>query len=228
MQYVRKAESRGSVDIGWLKSQHTFSFGEYYDPNHMGISVLRVINDDIVQPGQGFSTHGHKDMEIISYVITGAVAHKDSEGNETVIPAGDVQVMSAGSGIQHSEYNPSKSKEVNFLQIWIQPNVTGITPSYGQMTIQNQGTLTPLVTGDGREGTLKINQDASLYKVILVKDEELSLATHMRQGYFHIVKGEVKIQEQWLSAGDAFSVEQNKVIKLVASGDVEALWFDLP
>ncbi len=144
MKYFRKATERGTVDLGWLKSQHSFSFGHYYDPAHMGISALRVINEDRVQPGQGFDTHGHRDMEIISYVVSGALKHKDSQGNEYLVPAGEVQRMSAGSGIMHSEYNASDSEPVHFLQIWIQPKFRGITPSYEQMQVHQHGAMTPL------------------------------------------------------------------------------------
>ncbi len=227
MKYIRKGNQRGAVNLGWLKSQHTFSFGEYYDPDHMGVSVLRVINDDIVQPGKGFATHGHDNMEIISYVVKGSVAHKDSEGNEAVIPAGDVQIMSAGSGIRHSEYNPSQSEAVNFLQIWIQPSQRNVNPAYGQMTIQDTGTLTPLVTPDGREGTLKIHQNASLYKVMLDVNESLTLRSDERCGYFHLVKGAITVKGQSFVAGDAFAIE-NDVIELSANEPLEALWFDLP
>jgi redox-sensitive bicupin YhaK (pirin superfamily) len=228
MQYIRKSHDRGVADLGWLQSHHTFSFGEYYDPAHMGVSALRVINDDIVQPGKGFGTHGHQDMEIISYVISGAVAHKDSEGNEAIIPAGDVQIMSAGRGIRHSEYNPSSEAETNFLQIWIQPNKKGVKPAYGQMTIESKGTFTPLVTPDGRDNSLSMNQDASLYKVSMVSNEELTLANGERNGYLHIVKGIVAVSGKVFSAGDAFALGPHEKVELEAKTGLEALWFDLP
>ena len=228
MQFIRKSHDRGVVDLGWLHSHHTFSFGEYHDPEYMGISALRVINDDIVQPGKGFATHGHKDMEIISYVVSGAVAHKDSEGNEAIIPAGDVQIMSAGRGIRHSEFNPSNAIETNFLQIWIQPNKKGVVPAYGQMTIQSKGTFTPLVTPDGHEGSLTMNQDASLYQLRMVKDEELTLANAERHSYLHIVKGELSAAGEVFTAGDAFALGQHEKVALLAKTNIEALWFDLP
>lgn len=227
MKYIRKADQRGAANFGWLKSQHSFSFGSYYDPEHMGISALRVINDDIVQPGRGFETHGHDNMEIISYVVKGAVAHKDSEGNEAVIPAGDVQIMSAGTGIRHSECNPSQTEDVTFLQIWIQPNQRNVTPAYGQMTIETTGKLTPLVTPDGRNNTLKMNQDAILYKVILDANELLTLSSDKRSGYFHLVKGAITVGDMLFGAGDAFAIEDDAV-EISASEPVEALWFDLP
>lgn len=144
MVYLRKSEERGKVNLGWLKSNHSFSFGHYYDVNHMGFSVLRVINDDVVQPGRGFDTHGHKDMEIVSYVVKGALKHKDSAGNEYQVPEGDIQVMSAGRGIMHSEYNASDTEEVNFLQIWILPNQKGGAPSYGQRALAPKVETNPL------------------------------------------------------------------------------------
>lgn len=228
MLFIRKSKDRGVADLGWLQSHHTFSFGEYHDPEHMGVSALRVINDDIVQPAKGFATHSHNDMEIISYVISGAIAHKDSEGNEAVIPAGDVQIMSAGRGIHHSEYNPSSEAETNFLQIWIQPNKKGVKPTYGQMTVESKRTLTPLVTPDGRDNSLSMNQDASLYKLRMGEDEELTLANTARHGYLHIVKGMVTAAGQIFSAGDAFALGPHEKVELQAKTEVEALWFDLP
>lgn len=167
-------------------------------------------------------------MEIISYVISGAVAHKDSEGNEAIIPAGDVQIMSAGRGIRHSEFNPSSEVETNFLQIWIEPNKKGADPAYGQMTIKPKGTFTPLVTVDGHENSLIMNQDASLYLVRMVKNEELTLANAERHGYLHIVKGELKAGGEVFTSGDAFALGQHEKVELLAKTNIEALWFDLP
>ena len=161
MNYTRAANARGSVDFGWLQSQHTFSFGSYQDPAHMGVSVLRVINEDRVAPGAGFDTHGHRDMEIISYVRSGAIRHEDSMGHQFVLPAGEVQVMSAGSGVTHSEFNASNTEPLHFLQIWIEPNRLGTAPRYEQRQITQNGALTPLVTGDGRDGSLTMQQDAA-------------------------------------------------------------------
>ncbi|KZZ46584.1 pirin, partial [Thalassolituus sp. HI0120] len=162
-------------NFGWLNSQHSFSFGHYYDPKHMGFSALRVINDDSVAPGAGFDTHGHRDMEIISYVLEGAIEHKDSMGHSYIVPAGDVQRMSAGTGVTHSEFNHSKQHNLRFLQIWIQPNKLGITPGYQQQKIEQRGKLTPLVTPDGSDGSLSIQQDVSLYRVALNRGESLQL-----------------------------------------------------
>ncbi|MEW9796943.1 pirin family protein [Alteromonas sp. CYL-A6] len=232
MQYIRKSHERGGVDFGWLQSQHSFSFGSYFDPNHMGFSVLRVINDDWVKPGKGFGTHGHKDMEIISYVVEGALKHKDSTGNDYVIPAGDVQRMSAGKGIMHSEFNPSDNEEVNFLQIWITPNVQEAEPGYEQKTIQDKGKLTPLVTPNGEGNSLSINQDASMYRVKLVPGESLELTTGERFGYLHTVKGQFTAVSNdstvSFGQGDAFGAITGQTILITADTDVEALWFDLP
>ncbi|GGW88763.1 pirin family protein [Alteromonas halophila] len=230
--YIRRAKERGSVDMGWLQSKHSFSFGHYYDEQHMGFSVLRVINDDIVSPGRGFGTHGHRDMEIISYVISGSLKHKDSTGNDYEIPAGDIQRMSAGKGILHSEFNPSEDEPVNFLQIWIIPDKTGITPEYEQKTITGNGELTPLVSPDGRSNTLRIHQDAYLYRVSLAKDNCLPLKSHDRFGYLHVVRGSLSLTgsgtDLVLGAGDAIGVEQATSLDLTATEDTEAIWFDLP
>lgn len=232
MKYIRRSHDRGVANFGWLDSKHSFSFGHYYDPNHMGVSVLRVINDDVVQPGRGFDTHGHRDMEIISYVIDGALEHKDSTGNIYTVPAGEVQRMSAGRGVMHSEYNASDKEAVNFLQIWIQPNVFGIEPGYEQKRIEQNGPLTPLVTSNGTDGSLSMNQDASLYRLMLEKQQQITLyvSTHTtnRVGYLHIVSGSLAANGTDFSAGDAFMVTADEVTEIVASSDVEALWFDLP
>lgn len=226
--YIRKAQERGLVNMGWLQSHHSFSFGSYYDPRHMGVSALRVINDDVVQGGQGFGTHGHRDMEIISYVIDGALEHQDSTGNRFVVPAGEVQRMSAGSGIMHSEYNASKTDTVNFLQIWIQPNVTGIPPGYEQKRIEQDGKLTPLVTPNGDNGSLSIHQDASVYRLMLTPGETQVLEAGDRIGYLHVVKGTVTSAQGDFAKGDAFSLASGESIELVAEEALEALWFDLP
>lgn len=231
MNYIRRAESRGQVNLGWLQSKHSFSFGHYFDAQHMGVSVLRVINEDLVKAGQGFGTHGHQDMEIISYVIRGALEHKDSMNNTYLVPAGDIQRMSAGTGVTHSEYNASSEDEVKFLQIWIKPQSTGIKPSYQQKTIEQQGKLTPLVTPDGENGSLSMHQDASIHQLVLAPGEsiELSAAT-ARVGYLHIVEGDLTVMEQTQSfaAGDAFTLDDHETLTLQADSPLTALWFDLP
>jgi hypothetical protein len=227
MNYIRKSEDRGIVNFGWLQSKHSFSFGNYYDPKHMGVSVLRVINDDMVMPGQGFGTHGHRDMEIISYVTEGALKHEDSEGNKHIVPAGDIQRMSAGSGVMHSEYNASKTDKVRFFQIWIQPNKMGIKPSYAQKTIPQNGPLTPLVTATGENGTLSMNQDASLSRLVLNEADTFKLKTN-RIGYLHIIKGEVMINGVYFGAGDALASEGKQALELESLSKLEALWFELP
>ncbi len=228
MKYIRRAEDRGIADFGWLHSKHSFSFGQYYDQNHMGVSALRVINDDMVMAGRGFGEHGHRDMEIISYVIEGALKHEDSTGNKYVVPAGDVQRMSAGRGVMHSEFNASDSDPVKFLQIWIQPNVVGIEPSYEQKRIVQKGPLTPLITPKGEGDTLSINQDASLHRLVLKKGESFSLETADRIGYLHLIKGQISTKGSVFAAGDAFAIEANQTERVLADSDIEALWFDLP
>ncbi|MCB5163140.1 pirin family protein [Marinomonas algarum] len=228
MNYIRKSEHRGVANFGWLQSKHSFSFGNYYDPKHMGVSVLRVINDDMVMPGQGFGEHGHRDMEIISYVIEGALKHDDSTGNSYVVPAGDVQRMSAGRGVRHSEFNASKTEKVKFLQIWIQPNVTGIKPSYEQKSLPQQGVLTTLVAPNGENGALSINQDASISRLVLKKDDSIRLSTAQRVGYLHLIKGQINVDGHTFKEGDAFAVEPERTFEVTANAALEALWFDLP
>ncbi|GAA0375174.1 pirin family protein [Bowmanella denitrificans] len=228
MDYIRLADSRGRANFGWLDSRHTFSFGHYHDAQHMGISALRVINDDRVRGGAGFDTHGHRDMEIISYVLEGALQHKDSTGNEFNIPAGDVQLMSAGSGILHSEYNASRTDTVHFLQIWIQPNVRGVKPGYQQATIQQMDKLTPLVTPDGRDGTLSIRQDATLSRLELRAGESIELPVGDRSGYLHMLSGQAQSGQQSLHSGDGVGLVHSHALHLQAKTDLQALWFDLP
>ena len=228
MHYIRKADERGQANLGWLQSKHSFSFGRYLDPKHMGVSTLRVINEDIVSPGQGFGTHGHRDMEIISYVISGALKHKDSTGNEYIVPAGDIQRMSAGSGIMHSEYNASNSAAAHFLQIWIQPKLRGITPSYQQKSIIQTAPLTPLVTPSGEQGSVSINQDASLYRLQLTAGQTYNLQTSDRKGYFHVISGSADANTDTFSSGDAFALSFDQQVTLTAKDQLEALWFDLP
>ena len=228
MYYIRKADERGQANLGWLQSKHSFSFGRYLDPKYMGISSLRVINEDKVSPGQGFDTHGHRDMEIISYVISGALKHKDSTGNEYIVPAGDIQRMSAGSGIMHSEYNASNKEQAHFLQIWIQPKLRGITPSYQQKSIIQTAPLTPLVTPNGEQGSVSINQDASLYRLQLTAGQTYDLQTSDRKGYFHVISGSADANTNTFSSGDAFALNRDQQVTLTAKDQLEALWFDLP
>lgn len=228
MKYIRRSADRGTANFGWLESKHSFSFGNYYDQKHMGVSALRVINDDMVMPGQGFGAHGHRDMEIISYVTEGALKHEDSEGNEHVVPAGDVQRMSAGSGVMHSEFNPSKTERVKFFQIWIQPNKMGIKPSYEQKSIPQKGPLTPLVTETGANGTLSLNQKASLSRLVLNEKETFKLNSAEHIGYLHLVKGKIKVDGVTFEAGDAFAIDPKQTVELETINTLEALWFELP
>tara|TARA_R110001583_G_scaffold139297_1_gene291490 strand:- start:256 stop:975 length:720 start_codon:yes stop_codon:yes gene_type:complete len=227
MFYFRPSEKRGRANFGWLDSKHSFSFGNYYDPEHMGISALRVINDDTVIGGAGFDTHGHRDMEIISYVLEGSIEHKDSMGQQYIVPAGDIQRMSAGTGVTHSEFNHSKTDALHFLQIWIQPNKLGIAPSYEQKKVIQQGSLTPLVTPDGRNGSLSIQQDASIYRLQLKAGEEIDLDTRKRPGYLHVISGKADVNNNALNAGDALAAAQEQ-LNVSALSDLTALWFDLP
>lgn len=226
--YHRPATERGRANFGWLDSHHTFSFGSYYDSKHMGVSALRVINDDTVAPGAGFDTHGHRDMEIISVILDGAVRHEDSMGNRYVIPAGDVQVMSAGSGVLHSEYNNSDTDPVHFLQIWIQPNVMGAEPTYQQKRIEQNGQLTPLVTPDGTDGSLTIRQDASLHRLELKAGETFELGIGDKVTYLHIVEGSAHASSTPLQAGDGYGLAVAGRTELKADKAVTALYFELP
>lgn len=228
---VRQAQERGRANFGWLDSKHTFSFGSYYDPQHMGFSALRVINDDKVIPGAGFETHGHRDMEIISYVLSGTIAHKDSEGNVQTLPAGEFQLMSAGKGIYHSEFNASKADDLRFLQIWIEPNSLGGQPGYQQKDFGREPGLTPIATPDGREGTLHIKQDATLSQLILASGESLNLEVQAkRKVYVHLVSGTLSLDSTTLQPGDGAKVVDQTAIELRSSGSetVTALVFDLP
>jgi redox-sensitive bicupin YhaK (pirin superfamily) len=226
--YFRKAGERGVSSFGWLHSKHSFSFGHYSDPEHMGFSVLRVINDDVVAPKAGFDTHGHRDMEIISYVLEGAMEHRDNMGNQGVIRAGDIQRISAGTGITHSECNHSEKNVLKFLQIWIEPRVPGIEPSYDQKTIVQKDSMTPVITPDGLGDSMEINQDVSVYRVLLNEGEGLTLNTYERSGYLHIIDGAGKLSGVNVSSGDGVG-SMNEDLKLETMNQpLSALWFDLP
>jgi quercetin 2,3-dioxygenase len=227
---VRRSNERGRANFGWLDSKHTFSFGNYYDERHMGYSALRVINDDRVKPGAGFDTHGHRDMEIISYVLDGEIAHKDSEGNVATLPAGEFQLMSAGRGIRHSEFNPSLTKGLHFLQIWIQPNVYGQEPGYQQKAFgQNQG-LTLTISPNGEDGSLVIKQDTRVYQLLLAPNTQVELPTSLTRHYFvHVIEGELTIGDKTVGPGDGVKIEGIQLLQLEAQDDgVKALVIDLP
>jgi quercetin 2,3-dioxygenase len=232
MLTIRPAQERGIANFGWLDSRHTFSFGEYQDPNHMGFAELRVINEDKVAPGKGFGTHGHRDMEIISYVLEGALEHKDSIGTGSVIRPGDVQRMSAGTGIAHSEFNASKTDPVHFLQIWILPERKGIDPGYEQKTFatsQKQGKLRLLGSRDGRDGSITIHQDVDLYASVLSAGEFVSYEfASDRLGWAQVARGAVELNGQSLSAGDGVAIAQESLITLQGKAqDAEVLLFDM-
>lgn len=224
---VRRSQQRGKADHGWLKSHHTFSFAQYHDPKFMGLSDLRVINDDWVEGGAGFGTHPHRNMEIISYVLEGSIAHKDSMGTQSILRAGEVQVMSAGSGIAHSEYNASPIEPVKFLQIWIVPNQTGGQPNYAQRDFSGATGVTLIVSADGGDGSLPIKQDANVYQVKLLSESASVRAASDRVYYLQVARGELAINGVALSAGDGASIAGEERLELTASGDVEALLFEL-
>ena len=226
---MRYAADRGKADFGWLQSQHTFSFASYYDPAQMGFSALRVINDDKVAPGAGFDTHGHKDMEILSLVLTGKIAHKDSAGNTEVLPAGEFQLMSAGRGIYHSEFNASNAEDLKFLQIWIQPNQFGGEPGYQQKDFGQDEGLTLILSPDGRDGSLTVRQNAFLYQLILAQagQQQLALAAG-RKVYIHLITGELEVSGYTLQPGDGIKISEQTALQLTATADSKALIFALP
>ncbi|WP_213954078.1 MULTISPECIES: pirin family protein [unclassified Variovorax] len=231
MLQVRKSQDRGYADHGWLRSFHSFSFAGYYDPAHMGFGNLRVINEDRVAGGAGFGTHGHKDMEIISYVLSGELAHKDSMGNVKSIPPGDVQRMSAGRGVQHSEFNHKTDQTTHFLQIWIEPNVRGIAPDYEQKNFdvaEKRGKLRLVASPDGADGSVKVNADAKLFAGLIDGDEQATLALDpKRKNYVHLVRGELEVNGQKLGTGDAAMLEGESTLTLSGGKDAEVLVFDL-
>ena len=231
MLTVRLSPDRGYADHGWLKSYHSFSFAGYYDPAQMGWGNLRVINEDRIAPGTGFGQHSHRDMEIISYVLSGELAHQDSLGNVKAIPPGDVQRMSAGSGVTHSEFNHTQDQTTHFLQIWIEPKVSGIAPGYQQKTIppeQKRGALRLLASPDGANDSLAINADAWVYAGLFDGDERAELALDpARKAYVHLVRGALAVNGQALAAGDALKLEDESTITLAQGHDAEVLVFDL-
>ena len=231
MTELRRAAQRGHARHGWLESYHSFSFADYYDPRHMGYGPLRVINEDRVQPGTGFGTHGHRDMEIITYVLAGALAHRDSMGNASTIVPGDVQRMSAGTGVRHSEYNADPSSVTHFLQIWIEPNLAGVAPGYEQKRFgeaDKRARLALVVSPDGREGSVSMHQDAFLYAGLFHGAERghLEIAPG-RLGYVHLARGRLAVNGERLDAGDALKTGAGGIV-LEKGERAEVLVFDLP
>jgi len=229
---VRKASDRFHTQAGWLDSWHTFSFADHYDPDQAGFGPLRVINDDTVQPGQGFGTHPHRDMEILTWVLEGALAHRDSTGGGGVIRPGDLQRMSAGTGVAHSEYNGSETEPVHFLQIWIVPQRKGVRPSYEQKTFppgERSGNLRLLASPDGRDGSLAIHQDAQVFGTVLGKGQRVAHDLGRgRRAWVHVARGSVDVNGRKLAAGDGAALSDERTVSLEASGPAEVLLFDLP
>jgi redox-sensitive bicupin YhaK (pirin superfamily) len=228
---TRRADERGRTELDWLDSRHSFSFGDYYDPQHMGFSVLRVINDDCVAPMRGFATHPHRDMEIITYVTRGAVEHRDSTGTHGVVRAGEVQRMTAGRGIQHSEMNPSRTEPLSFLQIWILPRECNLEPGYEQHPLARNpdGGFALVASPNGQAGSLTIHQDASLFAAKLAKLEESGSALAPgRKAYAHVVRGAVKLNDVALEPGDGAAIADESKLRFLAIADCELLLFDLP
>ncbi len=228
---LRKSSERGHADHGWLDSFHSFSFADYYDPRHMGVGNLRVINEDRIAPGTGFGTHGHRDMEIVSYVLSGELGHKDSIGNGATIRTGDVQRMSAGSGIQHSEFNHAPGATTHFLQIWIEPTVRGIAPGYEQKHFADadkRGRLRLVASSDGRDGSVTMHADAALYAGLLDGAESAALALDpARNAYVFLVRGSLSVNGRALQAGDAAHLRGEAQLELAAADGAEVLVFDL-
>jgi redox-sensitive bicupin YhaK (pirin superfamily) len=231
MLTLRKSQERGHADHGWLKSQHSFSFANYYDPAHTGWGNLLVINEDRIAPGTGFGTHGHRDMEIISYVLSGELAHKDSMGNVKAIPPGDVQRMSAGTGVRHSEFNHAEGQHTHFLQIWIQPSRLGVVPGYEQKTIpaaSKRGSLALVASPEGNGDAVSMNADAALYAGLFDGEEHAELSLNpSRKAYVHLIRGELNVNGHSLSSGDALRIENESQLVLSDGKDAEVLVFDL-
>jgi len=232
MLEVRKSSDRGLADHGWLKSRHSFSFADYFDPAHVEFGALRVINEDRVAPGGGFGTHPHRDMEIISYVLAGELGHRDSMGNGSVIRPGDVQRMSAGTGVFHSEMNPSQTEPVHFLQIWIRPDRMGVKPGYEQKHFtdaEKRGRLRLVVSGDGADGSVRIHQDARVYVGLFDGVERASLQmADNRHIYVHVARGAITVNDTRLDAGDALKITDAAAIEICEGNKAEVLVFDLP
>lgn len=230
MKTIRRANERGHAEHGWLDTYHTFSFADYYDPKWMGFRSLRVINDDLVMPGMGFGTHPHRDMEIITYVLSGALEHKDSMGNGRVIRPGEVQYMAAGTGIRHSEFNPAPDEAVHLLQIWIEPDRKGLTPRYAEKSLADAptGRLNLVASKSGREGSISVNQDADLYLGKLEAGNEVSHALKPgRHAWVHVAEGEVALNGDTLKAGDAAALSEEPEVKLIGTKRAQVLLFDL-
>jgi quercetin 2,3-dioxygenase len=231
MIQVRKAAERGHFDHGWLDTYHTFSFGDYYDPGHLGFRSLRVINDDRVQPGQGFGMHGHRDMEIVTYVLAGALEHKDSMGNGSIIRAGELQRMTAGTGVRHSEFNPSDTEAVHLYQIWLLPERKGLKPSYEQVAVGEEdkhGRFRLVASPDGYDGSLTIHQDARLYLASLLPGQALAHAIERgRAAWLQVLRGNVNVLGNDLAAGDGVAVTDENAISIQAAVQSEVLLFDL-
>jgi redox-sensitive bicupin YhaK (pirin superfamily) len=232
MQTIRRSSERGYADHGWLKSYHTFSFGDYVDPAHVEFGALRVINEDRVSPGEGFGTHGHRDMEILSYVLEGALAHQDSLGNGSTIRPGDVQRMSAGTGVRHSEFNPSQTEQAHFLQIWVQPNARNLEPSYEEKQFsaeEKRGRLRLIASPDRAAGSVLIHQDARVYAGLFDGEENAELEiTRNRRIYIHVARGSVRANGVALEAGDAVALTEITALHLDGGKQSEVLVFDLP
>ncbi len=226
---VRKNYERGTTELGWLHSKHTFSFADYYDPCYVGVSTLRVINDDHVEPGKGFPMHSHQDIEILSYVTEGAIEHKDNLGNVEKITAGEFQLMSAGTGITHSEYNASQTDPLRFLQIWIIPHEMGVTPSYQQKQFDRERGVQLVVSPDGRDGTLSIHQNAYLYRVLLDRSgRAFQELIDGRTVYVHVLSGVLDVEGKILKQGDGAVIQHVGLLRLQTDSGTEALLFDLP
>ncbi|WP_421240581.1 pirin family protein [Aeromonas enteropelogenes] len=228
MMQLRAAEARGKANFGWLDARHSFSFGHYYDPEWMGHSVLRVINQDLVSPGGGFATHPHANMEILTCVLTGTIEHKDSLGHAEQIPAGDFQLMSAGSGIRHSEYNPSQSEPLSLLQIWIEPDEYDTPPGYQQKKIEARPGMTLVASPDGEDGSFRIRQQAWVWRVQLEPGESLTWELAGRHGYLQMMSGELTANGLAARPGDGVLSRDESSWELVATSAIQALLFDLP
>ena len=231
MMQLRRSHERGQADHGWLHSQHSFSFAEYFDPSHMGWGNLRVINEDRIAPGTGFGTHGHRDMEIISYVLAGELAHRDSMGNVKTLPPGEVQRMSAGTGVRHSEFNHAEGQVTHFLQIWIEPSQLGVAPGYEQKAFsdrEKRGRLRCVASPDGVDGSVRMHADAMLYAGLFDGDEVAELAlVPGRKAYVHLVRGQLQVNGQVLTTGDALRLQDEPRLSLSQGRDAEVLVFDL-